>query len=247
MRFALAGCCLALLLVTSAEAVCPFNIAPPADAPVYTLRAGAAHLTIWRAECVTVLVTPLEPSVEVGALGITQGDAARQTHLVTGYTTVFSAIVPVRLLEPVVAPLATVIDIDLESGPPIDLFGEFALTVNGARRVIPAADDPLAITLVVEGCDPCSTGQTAAFRAHIANPFSALRANLVAGVILPSGDVSAWFSTATTVTPGASAVALPQFMVPAGAPNGLYWVEVALVDPALGTTLARGRARVEKE
>jgi hypothetical protein len=246
MRVALAAC-LTLLLVTSAEAVCTFDDGPPVNAPVYTLYAGPVQLTIWRGDCVTVLVTPLEGSVEVGPLTITQGSDVRQTRLVTGYSTFLGTVVPDRLMGPLTGPLATVIDFDLEPGPDVDLDDSFSIALNGAQRLIPGAATPLSITLEADGCSPCSAGEVASFHADIANPLTPFTAGVVAGVVFPNGTTSAWFSTMTSVATGVQRVELPEIVVPAGAPNGTYTLQIVLIDLSIGTTLARGLTRVEKD
>jgi hypothetical protein len=236
---------LALLSVAAlAEAQCPtIQSGPPVDVPLHVLYGGGAQLTIWRdGTHVTALITPLVGPVAVEGT-LSQVGVTQPAFFVGGYTLVgFDASGPVcarsGIAQPVTEPVAVHID-DVSIPPRVDLTQTFTLNVSGALVLVP--EEQRGVELVVDGCHTCSAGQVAAFHAQVEHPGPV---NLVAGVVFPDGTKSGWFSVDGI---GAGTVPLPQITVPAAAPNGFYTLQVSLLDPALGTTIARGVARVEKK
>jgi len=71
----------------------------------------------------------------------------------------------------------------------------------------------------------------------------------MAGLRMPNGGAVTLLDTYMEgdLAPGEKDIPLVSIVVPAGAPNGTYLIEAAILDPIFGETLARHSLSVRKQ
>lgn len=230
---------------------------PPIWAPVHVLYTGTARLDVWRNPTgeLQVLVTSLAvtASASIEGLTLTHGGIERPVRLVSSYgPNRFGVGCDSKSVATLVTQPATG-TVDTYPSPYFSHGDAFILTLNGASLAVPSSDEVHRIYLFA-GCSgrPCSAGDPVFARVVVRSPFGLVNARIVVGIVFPDGATVPWFSTTlsipvTSIHDPGTEVELPSFTVPPDVPNGVYVLRAALLDPALGTTLAADVLRATKQ
>jgi len=120
-----------------------------------------------------------------------------------------------------------------------------SVTLNGITFSMPPLPAPV-VTLVSEGCSPCSIGDHARVRAVISNAGTATVVEGRSVLFVPGGFEMTLPPDAPLLIPsGPSALVILDTVVPADAPAGSYYFEVGLLVPSTGATVGRARLRID--
>jgi len=119
---------------------------------------------------------------------------------------------------------------------------------RGTILEIPAGE-PLSISIISTGCNPCTAGQTAAFHIHVVNPGPPIAVELKTGIHIPGGAAITLLGihVGDVLETGEFDIPLVNIVVSGDVPNGTYTVEAAILDPIFGTTLSRHSIGVVKQ
>jgi hypothetical protein len=130
--------------------------------------------------------------------------------------------------------------------PAFDKRGAFTLFISSVPDVfleIPAGQGSpqFGIAVVATGCTTCQVGQLAQFHMHVTNPGAPITVEVKTAIHFPGGAVATLLGlfVLDTFETGEFDVPIISIIVPGDAPKGAYTLEVALLDPITGETLAR--------
>ena len=231
--------------------------------PVFTLdtndvASNKAHVEIWRHPCldgfgsvVLIRATPISPAPDVCYFDFSVVQAGTQFRVDLslsrdGYFLCDAIVVPVTAILTTFGPAVPFND--------TRAFTLFYHAGDALRQVeIPAASStppaPPSIRVVPSGCLTCHQGDTLGFDVFVDNPGPSMLVELKTVARLPDGAVVSILDRHKEVTllsaeelaPGGLMVIplLDGFVLPTGLPAGIYTIEAALLDPALGLTISR--------